>query len=110
MLLTLLRCARKKRRRLSLTASVKILIQAELRHEELYLFVSLEFNSGAVRTASVARVGVGKGAGAPRNSERRPLTRTSRIKHADAKLYIKFHRNLQNKILSLNPRLAEFIP
>ena len=31
-------------------------------------------NADVVRTASVARVGVGKGAGAPRNSERRPLT------------------------------------
>ena len=37
--------------RLSLAASVKILIQAELRHEELYLFVSLELNSGAACTA-----------------------------------------------------------
>ena len=33
-----------------------------------------KFNTDAVRTSSVARVGVGKGAGAPRNSERRPLT------------------------------------
>ncbi|WP_298786670.1 hypothetical protein [uncultured Campylobacter sp.] len=33
-----------------------------------------KFNADVVRTASVARVGVGKGAGAPRNSERHPLT------------------------------------
>ncbi len=31
-------------------------------------------NADTVCTASVARVGVRKGAGAPRNSERRPLT------------------------------------
>ena len=35
----------------------------------------VKFNADAVRTASVARAGVGRGgAGAPRNSERRPLT------------------------------------
>jgi len=45
--------------RLSLAASVKILIQAELRHEELYLFVSLELNSGVACTASVVGGWVG---------------------------------------------------
>ncbi len=36
--------------------------------------ILLKFSASVARTSSVARVGVGKGAGAPRNSERRPLT------------------------------------
>ena len=45
-----------------------------LQERAVYIRYLVKFNADAVRTASVARVGVGKGAGAPRNSERRPLT------------------------------------
>ena len=62
-------CARKKRRRAKSLASLCSFCKSAQ-------FISLlnKFNTDAVRTSSVARVGVGKGAGAPRNSERRPLT------------------------------------
>ena len=45
-----------------------------LQERAVYIRYLVKFNADAVRTASVARVGVGKGAGAPRNSEPRPLT------------------------------------
>ena len=45
-----------------------------LQERAVYIRYLVKFNADAVRTASVAQVGVGKGAGAPRNSERRPLT------------------------------------